>query len=396
MRKTHRESWIFREQLVCDHGIDAHIEFRHEGQATGRLIALQIKTGDSYFAEENTEGYVFRDTSHLRYWLDHSLSVLVVIVRPDTEEAFWQKITPETIEETGKGWKTTIPKHQTYSSASFHLFAEMAAKGKIRRPYSTLKLEDNSIAGAKRYDRKILLNGDFPRFYLESLAAEITQDTTTETWTEKQRFKDLFGDRAADVVWLYFFRTIDDAAQYNFFFRTQWVSPNLRPEFRPGMIYPETSVGTLEFHWSEYHDALEDFAVEREVSKEEAVNRAVELVRAIDNHMEKWLDAIQQVLAKKVDWDTAKNLLREAADQAHEICGDPDLPIPPYELEDLYIALENAAVFFDNVFSPYSEVVENSMTWQSAWGITNQALREFMKQRPILDQKAEAARISFS
>lgn len=394
--KTHRQNWIFREQLECDHGIDAHIELRHEGQPTGRLIALQIKTGDSYFTEENADGYVFRDAEHLRYWLDHSLSVIVVIVRPDSEEAFWQKITPETIVETGKGWKTTIPKHQTYSSEAFRLFVEMAVKGKIRRPYSMLGLEDKSIAGAKRYAQKILLTGDFPRFYLESLSAEITQDTTRETWIEKPRLRELFGNRKADVIWLYFFRTIDDAAQYNVFFRTQWISPDLNPKFRPCMINPDVPAGTLEFHWSEYRDALEDFSLEREVGKDEAVKSAIALVRAIDTHIEKWLSVIQKVIERNIEWDSAKKLLREAANQANEIYQNTDLPIPPYELEDIYQTLENTVALFDNIFLPYGEMVEKTMTWESAWGITNQALREFMKQRPILDEKAEAAHITLS
>ena len=41
--------WTFREQPVSDYGIDAHIELVKDNKATGQLIALQIKSGKSWF-----------------------------------------------------------------------------------------------------------------------------------------------------------------------------------------------------------------------------------------------------------------------------------------------------------------------------------------------------------
>ena len=44
---------IFREQPVSDYGIDAHIEIENNGKATGRLIAVQIKSGPTCFKEKD-------------------------------------------------------------------------------------------------------------------------------------------------------------------------------------------------------------------------------------------------------------------------------------------------------------------------------------------------------
>lgn len=41
--------WIFRRQLEADFGIDAQVEVMDGDHATGRLFALQIKSGPSYF-----------------------------------------------------------------------------------------------------------------------------------------------------------------------------------------------------------------------------------------------------------------------------------------------------------------------------------------------------------
>src|SRR4051794_27941030 len=40
--------WVFREQPILDYGIDAHVEPKRDGVASGRPIAFQIKTGKSY------------------------------------------------------------------------------------------------------------------------------------------------------------------------------------------------------------------------------------------------------------------------------------------------------------------------------------------------------------
>ena len=50
---------IFREQPIDDYGIDAQIETVKDGYATGKLIAVQIKSGDSYIKKVSDEYIVF-------------------------------------------------------------------------------------------------------------------------------------------------------------------------------------------------------------------------------------------------------------------------------------------------------------------------------------------------
>ena len=102
--------WIFREQLKADMGIDAQVEICEDGKPLGRLIALQIKSGKSWFEEGTTEGFVFRGSPiHLEYWLQHSLPVILVLYNPETEQAYWQVIVEKTVIRTGKDWKTIVP-----------------------------------------------------------------------------------------------------------------------------------------------------------------------------------------------------------------------------------------------------------------------------------------------
>lgn len=82
------------------------------GEATGKLLSLQIKCGPSYLSESTKTGYIFRgDAEHLAYWLDHSLPVLLVLVDPSCRKCYWVEITAGAVERTGKGWKIEVPCH---------------------------------------------------------------------------------------------------------------------------------------------------------------------------------------------------------------------------------------------------------------------------------------------
>ena len=103
--------WEFREQPTSNFGIDAHVETVVDGHATGRLLAVQIKNGASYFREEGPAGYVFRgDAEHLEYWLTHSLPVILVLCDTSVHVCVWESLSESSITRTGKGWRLEIPR----------------------------------------------------------------------------------------------------------------------------------------------------------------------------------------------------------------------------------------------------------------------------------------------
>jgi hypothetical protein len=102
--------WIFRDQPKADHGIDAHVEVCNSGTPSGQLVAVQIKSGESFFTESCEDGFVFRFGDwHHKYWLGHCLPVIIVLYNPVDDLIFWQEINNKTVESTGKNWKIIIP-----------------------------------------------------------------------------------------------------------------------------------------------------------------------------------------------------------------------------------------------------------------------------------------------
>jgi hypothetical protein len=65
--------WLFREQNTLDQGIDGHVEVAVDGHGTGRLIAVQIKSGPCYFRRPTQGGWSFSYTERERQlWLGHA------------------------------------------------------------------------------------------------------------------------------------------------------------------------------------------------------------------------------------------------------------------------------------------------------------------------------------
>ncbi|MBC9207112.1 DUF4365 domain-containing protein [Roseomonas aerophila] len=108
---TKRLKWFFREQAVSDFGVDAEVEIADaKAVPTGQLIALQIKSGTSFFQHKNADGYTFYgEPRHLEYWLRHSLPVFLIIHNPETGLTLWQRVERHLTRQTAKGWAIHIP-----------------------------------------------------------------------------------------------------------------------------------------------------------------------------------------------------------------------------------------------------------------------------------------------
>lgn len=111
--------WIFREQPTQDYGIDAHIEIVENGLVTGKLIAVQIKTGQSYLRKRSDKGYIYRgQMKHLNYWKNHSLPVILVLCDNIGNKCYWVQVTEDQAEVTEDYWEICVPYHHQLSNSS--------------------------------------------------------------------------------------------------------------------------------------------------------------------------------------------------------------------------------------------------------------------------------------
>lgn len=111
--------WLFREQPLIDFGIDAQVEIVDNEGPAGRLIALQIKSGASYFTHKQGTNYKFYGRKqHLGYWLRHCLPVFLVLHNPSDGMLLWQRIERHLVHETGEGWSIDVPEENILDARS--------------------------------------------------------------------------------------------------------------------------------------------------------------------------------------------------------------------------------------------------------------------------------------
>lgn len=122
--------------IGAEAGIDGYIELRdpNTGAMTGGIIRVQSKAGDSYFRSEDTDKFEFLcDKRDLDYWLAGNAPVILVVSRPEVQEAYWVSIKDyfaDPVKRQSK--KIVFDKHKTrFSADNFSLLLGVA------QPYGT-------------------------------------------------------------------------------------------------------------------------------------------------------------------------------------------------------------------------------------------------------------------
>lgn len=179
--------WLFREQFSHDYGIDAQVEIVSEGKPTGDLIAIQIKSGSSYFSEETDTEIVYRaDDKHIKYWSKHCLPVIIIVYHHERDNFYWESITDETIISTGKGWKINIPKSKLLTDESLTAFHDLTQPPPYIQKLNKLRLDKRWIDlvanGENVYiEYKDWINKSLPRFQIR-IGCDSREDIEEESW----------------------------------------------------------------------------------------------------------------------------------------------------------------------------------------------------------------------
>lgn len=87
---------IFRPTANSDWGIDGEIEFKNNrGEASGRRVYLQLKSGDSYLQKRKADGkevFQIKHARHADYWREQAYPVMLV-VRTSDGMIRWMNVT---------------------------------------------------------------------------------------------------------------------------------------------------------------------------------------------------------------------------------------------------------------------------------------------------------------
>ncbi len=75
-----------------DLGVDGFVELVKAEESSCQLVAVQIKSGDSYFPNSSDEFVMSVDQRHLDYWLSFTVPVIVIGYSPSRDMAVWTSV----------------------------------------------------------------------------------------------------------------------------------------------------------------------------------------------------------------------------------------------------------------------------------------------------------------
>lgn len=110
---------IFRPTPNSDWGIDGEIEFKdNNGNASGRRVYLQLKSGDSYLEtrKDGREVFKIKKPRHAEYWQSHEYPVMLVI-RTSDGGIRWMNVT-EYLKKQGQAVKLITFDGEPFTAAS--------------------------------------------------------------------------------------------------------------------------------------------------------------------------------------------------------------------------------------------------------------------------------------
>ncbi|MEG4288269.1 DUF4365 domain-containing protein [Microcoleus sp. C2C3] len=380
---------IFREQPIEDYGIDAHVEFIEKEQATGKLIALQIKSGDSWFKEKNGNNIIFRgNNEHLEYWQNHSLPVIVVLYKHSERTAYWQAVNNNTVQRTKQGWKLLIPLDRKVNFQALEQLKKLSQKIISPREYTELSLQDKSHGQAKRYAAHILLNREFTKDDIIQVIKDLTNKLKNrEYYINKQR-EERWRNTEAHVIWIYLYLSPEDCHRANWICMTQWISKKLSPA--PIQLDGETIDGDIVVKWNE--DCQERSRISRlyELPKENFLDLMMKLADPIREIVTQIENVINQYNSGEIDEARYMSLMSSFESQVTKLYFEAtDIGSAPIECRDLSQQFQNLAAITHNLVLPFSD--RGLKTWDKAARkyIVPMYLRDYHKELQKFDFELE-------
>jgi hypothetical protein len=125
---------ISREFNVSDHGIDMEIEFKNDaGEATGKKVYLQLKSGDSYLRKRRSDGaevFEIKKERHVSYWMAQEFPV-ILIIRTSKGKVLWMEVRDWLNRASGKGQK--LVKQIVFEGARFDVMSVRQWRSEVLR-----------------------------------------------------------------------------------------------------------------------------------------------------------------------------------------------------------------------------------------------------------------------
>ena len=285
-----RMNIIFRELPTSDRGIDGQFELTDEsGCGNGRLIALQIKAGESYLKESSRKTITFRfDDKHKSYWLEHSVPVMVIVCDPEDQECYWEIVTHNTCKPTGKNWKIDIPKKNTLRDV--RPLIDVASPIMGTEAFTVMKEDDNSHALARRISLDIVLNPiekSWSNILVASVIRNCVKKGRNSDYYRNEQTRSRYLGKPADMVSGFVYTDQESFNSAQWVCKFQWTSSQIHELARFEGVQGELDSNGLVIEWSVNRNLVP-------ILKENRIGKG-EFVKKLDKQMSNFGEIVSRL-----------------------------------------------------------------------------------------------------
>lgn len=359
--------FLFREQPIEDYGVDVHIEIVEQEHATGKLVALQIKSGESFFKEIRKQHIVYYATQNdVEYWLSVPFPVLLILYHPEEDIIYWQIVLDRTVEKTEKGYKILIPLTQQVNRSSVEIISQYAKKLPASRDYTLVKFEDISHGAAKRYSAKIQLNKEFSKPELVHLIERIIQDLKYRKYQRNKLLQQRVGNQPADYILLFVAYSPEDIERCNWICRASWVNEKLDPAHIPNVLSSaEIYQNGIRIDWDSKYKQYSDYYASYTLTKEDFLERLDDLVLPVQDIVRQLSELNSAYFSGKINEEDYMTQMYRLEKKLTPLYFDSsDLGYAPFECRDLSQQFQNVMAISHNIVLPFSKI--GSEVWEKS------------------------------
>lgn len=256
--------------------------------------------------------------------------------------------------------------------------------------YSVLRVEDTSHGGAKRYSADLLVNSALSKHEIRQIIR-----AETEILKEKEIYRNEQTERRwrgvpAHVVWLFLFASREDAADYNPFCRSQWISNTLSPQFSPTQLKGNDAIDDIVIDWPQDYEAKRKLYDRFRISRDDYLHQASEILASLKPLADRAITLTERMEVGELAYDeyTAemKNIEPEIT-VLDEQAGN--IGKPPPELNPFAEIFRSLIGYAFNITFPFSERGLAKWERHNRQLLVSQAIKYYLQEQERVEAELQ-------
>jgi hypothetical protein len=367
--------WKYRK-MEWDNDIDGEIEvFDETRETTAKFIKVQLKTIDdpSKFNGPASSFSYDAPIKFLNFCDVCDIPIILAVFNINQGIGYYifvKKYIYEDLDVNTPNWRNNlttiriqIPKENSFDSrnsktalteiafSGTKLIAQLRKIDTHKKYYTVIRQGDNSHAAALRTDITILVEKSFSssKEAMRILIPKILEQYSQKVYYRNHLVSDQFKDKSNDVIYMFFYNSLEQSKFGIPFCRILWIDSNLPELGRPLVSSPHEIIGDINVYW-EANEDLDNLISENLLDK----GQYLPFIDGVFQNFDKLYSSVQQFSAEfnkgasNADKFIANlKSLSTSLDDLYESISD--LGFPPNECNDLDIKINNLIAHLHNI-----------------------------------------------